>query len=66
MKKNLKLKSYRKEKRLSQTKMAEKIGIDRTSYTLKENGDRKFTLEEAKIISDILGVSIEELFFREE
>lgn len=66
MKKNIKLKSYRKEKRLSQTKMAEKVGIDRASYTLKENGNRKFTLEEAKTISDIFGVSIEELFFKEE
>lgn len=43
--------------------LAEILNIDTTTYFKKEIGDRKFTLEEAMILSSYYQVTIEELFF---
>lgn len=53
----------RKEKKLSQVEMSEKLGLTRVGYSLKERGIQRFSLEEAKILSDFFGMSIESLMF---
>lgn len=58
-----KLKAYRKLNNVNQSDIANLLNITLTSYSHKENGKTKFTLEEAKTISDFFGLSIEEIFF---
>lgn len=52
----------RKERKLSQEEMAEKLGISRVSYGLKERGDKAFTLDEMFRISKILGKGLDDIF----
>lgn len=52
----------RKEKKLSQQEMAEKLGISRVSYGAKERGDKAFTLDEMFRISKILGKGLDDIF----
>lgn len=59
------IKNIRIEKRLSQSFMAEKIGVSRPSYVAIEKGKRDLTLGEFEKLSNILGVSLEELESRE-
>lgn len=59
----MKVKAYRKYYDLTQAELAEKIGICAMSYNRKETGKQEFTLAEAKKISDLFGLSIEEIFF---
>lgn len=59
-----KLKYIRKERGLTQSDMAKILGYKHKSgYNKIELGDRKITLEQAKIISDNFKLSIEEIFF---
>ncbi len=60
------IKAYRKFNNLTQSQVAEKLGICPMSYCRKENGKQDFTLKEAKKISDLFGLTIEEIFFTEE
>lgn len=46
--------------------MAMKLGISKATYSKKENGIIKFSLDEAKIISNEFKLSIEEIFFTNE
>ncbi len=55
------IKGIRKERGLSQSFMAEKIGVSRPSYVAIEKGARDLTLGEFKKLSGILNVSLEEL-----
>ena len=55
------LKTVRTEKEISQKDIAEKLGISRPSYIALEKGERSLSLAEAEILSDILGVSIDDL-----
>jgi DNA-binding XRE family transcriptional regulator len=59
------LKSLRATKGLKQEDMAHLLGISRNSYHKKEICERKFTLEEARTISNYFDKSIEEIFFTE-
>jgi len=52
----------RKKKKLSQEEMAEKLGISRVSYGLKERGDNEFTIDEMFNISKILGMGLDDIF----
>ena len=52
----------RKEKGDTQKKVAEKLGITPQRYQLKEGGKAYFTLPEAKILSEMYGMSIDDLF----
>lgn len=61
LKNNIKI--YRTMKELKQEDLAEILGITLGTYSLKESGKSKFTLLEAKMLSDFFGVTIEELFF---
>jgi putative transcriptional regulator len=61
------LKTLRKEKNITANTMAEILGLETTSaYTKKENGSVKFTLYEAKAISDYFHMPIEKIFFENE
>jgi len=60
-----KLKMIRNSNHVSADKMAEILGLStKSAYYKKENGRVKFTLSEAKKISDFFGISIEEIFFK--
>jgi transcriptional regulator with XRE-family HTH domain len=62
-----KLRKIRKEKNISAIEIAEKIGLKTEgAYYKKETGNVPFTLEEGKIISDMLELPIEEIFFENE
>ena len=51
----------RKEKGDTQRKVAQKLGISPQRYQLK-SGKAHFTLPEAKILSEMYGMSIDDLF----
>lgn len=54
----------RKEKRLPVQDIINCLNLKtKSAYYRKELGINDFSLEEAKILSDLLSVSIEELFF---
>lgn len=57
------IKSKRVKQGKTQQYMAGIIGININTYCQKENGQSEFLLKEAKIASDDLGESIEDLFF---
>lgn len=46
--------------------IADKLGISKSTYNLKENGKREFTETEMRILSMIFGKSLDELFFNNE
>lgn len=59
-----KLKKIRENRGLTQSDMAKLLGYKHKSgYNKLELGDRKITLEQAKIISDYFNMSIEDIFF---
>lgn len=60
--KNYTLKSLRAKRGLRQRDIAELLNMPITTYSSKENGERKFTIEEAIILSDIFKCDIREIF----
>lgn len=59
-----KLRQYRLARGLTQEEMARLLGYkDKSGYCHLENGKVAITIEKAKKIGDILGVSPEEIFF---
>lgn len=60
------LRKARKDKGISMTYMAKKLGYRTVSgYANIELGYNKMSLEKAKDIADILGIDMDELFFKE-
>lgn len=57
------IKELRLKNNLSCKQMADLIGVSKASYSKKENGFVKFSLNEAKIIADTFNESIEKIFF---
>ncbi|MDP2684242.1 MAG: helix-turn-helix domain-containing protein [bacterium] len=55
------IKQLRIQKGLSQSEVAQKMGIPRTSYVSFERGNRGISLTEAAILADMLGISLEEI-----
>ena len=55
------LKSKRILFSLTQEEIAKEVGINIKSYNLKENGKREFTLDEAKKISNLLELNLNEV-----
>ena len=55
------IKSLRKERKLSQQEVAEKMAISRSSYIAIEQGKREFSLAEAKMLASLFGISLDEL-----
>ena len=56
-----KIKELRKEKGFSQEQVAKSIGVSRPTYTAIESGKQELSLEEAKKLATLLGLSIDEL-----
>lgn len=56
------LKRLRKEKNLRQIDVANVIGVKKTTYASKENGERRFTLEEADALAEYFNVDLREVF----
>ncbi len=52
----------RRENKLRQADVAEKLLISKQSYYLKETGKRDFTITEAKRLARIYGCTLDELF----
>ena len=62
-----KLRKIRQEKNIKAKDIAEKIGLKTEgAYYKKETGSVPFTLEEGKIIADMLQMPIEDIFFKNE
>lgn len=59
------LKMLRAKHSIKQKMLSDLLGITLTSYSSKENGRRPFSLDEAKKISDLFQLSIENIFFNE-
>ena len=58
------LKKIREQKGTTQDEMAILLGYrHKSGYNKLENGERKISIEQAKIISDFFNMSIEEIFF---
>lgn len=61
------LKSIRSSKSTSAEQMAEVLGLEtKAAYYKKESGTVKFSLADAKKISDYFGIPIEHIFFDSE
>ncbi|EDT75865.1 MULTISPECIES: helix-turn-helix transcriptional regulator [Clostridium] len=59
-----KLKKVREERGITQDIMASLLGYKHKSgYSKLELGERKMSVEQAKIISDFFGMSIDDIFF---
>lgn len=55
----------RKEAGHSQAYVAKKLGISKERYSLKELNKAYFTIPEAKILSELYGMTLDELFGNE-
>ncbi len=64
--KNLKLKSARAAKDLSQQQLAEKVGVSRQTINAIEKGDYNPTIKLCITICRALGRTLDELFWDEE
>ncbi|MDU6113781.1 MAG: helix-turn-helix transcriptional regulator [Paeniclostridium sordellii] len=60
--KNYTLKSLRAKKGLRQKDLAKVLNISASTYSSKENGERRFTIEEAIAIADFFNQDIREIF----
>ena len=56
------IRNLRRETKASQLEIAKKLGISRSSYIAVEQGERDLSLAEAGQLSQIFGVSLEEIF----
>jgi DNA-binding XRE family transcriptional regulator len=57
------LKKRRKELRLTQQEVAQRVGLKRQTYQNYENGKREPGIDVMKRLSDLFEKSMEELFF---
>lgn len=61
-----KVKELREAANIKQESMASLLGVSPASYSKKENGHIKYTLDEAKAIAVFFNKTIEEIFFADE
>ena len=64
--KNLRLKSARAGKDLSQQELADLVGVSRQTINAIEKGDYNHTIRLCLAICHVLGKSLDELFWEEE
>ena len=57
----MKIKEYRMIKGYTQREIAELLGIKQNTYSDKERGKTKFTIDEIKLIKELLNVTYDEL-----
>ncbi|WP_195938662.1 helix-turn-helix transcriptional regulator [Romboutsia sp. 1001713B170131_170501_G6] len=55
--------AYRKLHNLKQEDVAKILNMSKTSYSYKETGKQEFRLNEAKILADYFGTTIDDIFF---
>ncbi|MEB7657616.1 helix-turn-helix domain-containing protein [Mammaliicoccus vitulinus] len=65
MRKNWSIYIARNEAGHSQEFVAKKLGITKQRFGLKELGKANFTIPEAKILSELYGMTLDELFSNE-
>lgn len=65
MKINERLRKIRKDKGITQTYIARKLGKTSGWYSNIERGDRKLSAEDAKKIAEVLNIDINEIFFED-
>ncbi|ALU14497.1 HTH domain-containing protein [Eubacterium limosum] len=59
----LTIKELRKQSGKTQAEMAKILGLSSANaYSLKERGERRFSIEEARVLSDVFGMDIEDIF----
>ena len=63
--KNLRLKSARAAKDLSQQQLAELVGVSRQTINAIEKGDYNPTIQLCRNICKVLGKTLDELFWEE-
>lgn len=52
----------RKAKNMTQEEVAKLLGISKSSYARRERGNAQFDLDEAKRLSEILDIKVQDLF----
>ena len=57
----MKVKEYRVKYSYTQNDFAELLGIKQNTYSDKERGKTKFTIDEIKLIKELLNVTYDEL-----
>ncbi len=60
------IKNFRESQNLKQEDFAKIINVSTVNYSKKENGIVKFSLREARLISQHFNKPIEDIFFAEE
>lgn len=60
----VKLKGKRVEKGLTQTDIAKLIGMATSTYNMKENGSREFSMSECIEIMKVLDCKFEDIFLQ--
>ena len=58
-----KIRRLREDNNLTQAQMANYLGMSLANYGKKENNQIRFSINEAKKLSDFFGLSIEQIFF---
>lgn len=61
-----KLRRMRKEHGLTCQDMADRLGLTKAAYSKKECGRTKFSLDDARVVSEALGCRIDDIFFADE
>lgn len=61
-----KLAEYRIDKHFTQSGLARKTGLSRQTIIMLEKGERRPTADTSKKIADVLGMTIEQIFFDED
>ena len=64
--KNLKLKSARAALDLSQQELADRVGVSRQTINAIEKGDYNPTINLCRAICEVLGKTLDELFWEDE
>jgi Predicted transcriptional regulators len=59
-----KLKGLMREYHITQEKLAEKLEMSITTLNFKINGKSDFTVTEAKVISNLLKKTMDEIFYK--
>jgi DNA-binding XRE family transcriptional regulator len=60
----LRLRQLRRERRMTQTQLGQVVGLDKSMISMIESGQRLPSLDNARALAQVFGVSIEELFDR--
>lgn len=61
-----KIKEFRIKGKVSQLELSKRLGIDRATLSLIENGKRKFNVNELVRVSEMLGLTIDQAIKKEE